>query len=314
MRLVLCFFAIALLLSISVVSASRLASGVTGQGSAKVGGVRERNSINEVSYRSPGKLHKAVVPSDDRNTLARAMAAGAVEISDYGNFKLLAMDETALEEAEAQRGVGDVVSITSAPLRLGSSAFSVRDDLNLLLLRSGAIDTTGDEAAGTFVGMGRPAASFGLQSVSSSSSQGSATGVGPGLRLIQFVGPVKRDWLDQLEASGFEVVAYVPNNAYLVRGDSNARARLMNRNQNAESRGEGFVQWDGDFLEEHKIHPALNKAISEGAGELTVAVQLALGSREPNARDNAEVKQARAASHAIIDAYGVLNLTNVHEN
>lgn len=305
MRLAFCFFAIALFVSISAVSASRLSSGVGGRLSVKTGGVHQRSSISASSYRSPGRLHKAVVSTDDPDALAQARAAGAIEIADYGSFKLLAMDESALASAEES-------SIADANGRVGDGAtgrFTVRDDLNVLLLRSGAIDTTGDEATGAFVGMGRPAASFGLQAPASPGNESIGSDQ---LRLIQFVGPVKRAWLDQLEVSGLEAVAYVPNNAYLVRGDSNARARLMSSNQRAEARGEGFVQWEGPFLDEHKIHPALGEALAAPAGEITIAVQFALGSGERNARDNAEVKQARGlASSVLVDAYGVLNFTNL---
>jgi hypothetical protein len=132
--------------------------------------------------------------------------------------------------------------------------------LNVLLLRSGGIDTTGDETAGSFVGMGRSAAALGVQAAPLLPA---ASGGASQLRLVQFVGPVKRA-ARSLEASGLEVIAYVPNNGYLVRGDSNARARLMGRNQNAERRGEGFVQWEGAFLDEHKIHPALGEAYGFG--------------------------------------------------
>jgi len=325
MRLVFWFFAIALFVSISAVNASRGSSGVRRRVSIKSASVHERSSINASSYRSPGRLHKAVVSSDDPDALAHAKAAGAIEIADYGSFKLLAMNESALENAEekegelrsrgveGQRSGGDDLSIASAPLHLGSSAsLVVRDDLNVLLLRSGAIDTTVDNTAGAFVGMGRPAASFGLQAVASSGAESSESSGGAQLRLIQFVGPVKRAWLEQLEASGLEAIAYVPNNGYLARGDSNARTRLMSRNQNAEARGEGFVQWEGAFLDEHKIHPALGEAMASGTGELTVAVQLALGKGERNTRDNAEVKQVRKlASRVLVDAYGVLNFTNL---
>ncbi len=319
MRLAFCFFAIALFVSISAVSASLRPSGADGRSSVKAGSVYGRNSINAGSYRSPGRLHKAVV----------AKSSGAIEIADYGSFKLLAMDESALASAEEkqserlrsggaeeQRSGDDGVSISSAPQRLGSSAslagssasLAVRDDLNVLLLRSGAIDTTDDETTGTFVGMGRSAASYGLQASASrgieTSESNKSTG-GTELRLVQFVGPVKRAWLEQLEASGFETIAYVPNNGYLVRGDSNARARLMSSTQSAEARGEGFVQWEGPFLEEHKIHPALSEAMAAATGEVTVAVQLALGNGERNARENAEVKQARKlASRVLLDSYG----------
>ena len=338
MRLAFCFFAIALFVSISAVSASLRPSVAGGRSSVKAGSVYGRSSINAGSYRSPGRLHKAVVSSADANALAQAKSSGAIEIADYGSFKLLAMDESALASVEEkqseklrsggaeeqwsrgaveQRGGGDDVSIASAPLHLNSSAASlvVRDDLNVLLLRSGAIDTTNNETTGAFVGMGRSAASYGLQASASrgieTSESDKSTG-GAELRLVQFVGPVKRAWLEQLEASGFETIAYVPNNGYLVRGDSNARARLMSSTQSAEARGGGFVQWEGPFLEEHKIHPALGEAIAAATGEVTVAVQLALGNGERNARENAEVKQARKlASRVLLDSYGVLNFTNL---
>ena len=326
MRLAICFFAIALCMSISAVSASRLSSGVSGGSSPKAGRVLERSSING-SYRSPGKLHKAVVSSDDPDALAEAVASGAIEIADYGSFKLLAIGEDALDDvegrrsrgAEEQRSVGDGVSIASAPLRLGSPAWVgssarlvVRDDLNVLLLRSGAIDTTDDETAGTIVGMGRSVASFGLQGSVPRGNDIHESTSGTQLRLVQFVGPVKRAWLEQLEASGLETIAYVPNNGYIVRGDSNARARLMGRNQIAQARGEGFVQWEGPFRNEHKIHPVVGKAMSAATGEFTLAVQLALGKGELNVRDNSEVKLAKKlAKQVLVDAYGVLNFTNL---
>jgi hypothetical protein len=328
MRSVFCFLAIALFLSISAVSANRLSSGITERSTAKAVSLHQRSSINAGSYRSPGTLHKAVVSSDDSNGLAQAKAAGAVEIADYGSFKLLAMDQAALERAEEQaelrrrsreseelRSGGGSRSLDGPAQTLSSvsadsfTPLSVRDDFNVLLLRSGAVDTTGEDTSGSFVGMGHSAVSFGLHSVAASSSE---AGGSSQFRLIQFVGPVRRAWLDQLEASGLEAIAYVPNNAYLVRGDSHARARLMGRNKIAEARGEGFVQWEGAFLDQHKIHPSLGEVMTTTTGEITVAVQLALGRAERNARNNAEVKQARKlASRILVDTYGVLGFTNL---
>lgn len=307
MRLAGCLIAIALFVSLSATSAVRSSVGVSPRSPFKAASIHESSSISASSYRSPGKLHKAVIPSQDLEALARAKASGAIEIADYGSFKLLAMDNGALQNAEVQRATGagerrDDTSFTAASLE-------VRDDLNVLLLRSGAIDTTDDPTTGTFVGMGRPATSYGLQSLTSPDTESSS---GSPLRLVQFVGPIKRAWFEQLEASGVEPIAYVPNNGYLVRSDSTARARLMSRNQVAAARGEGFIQWEGPFLVEHKIHPALVEAMAAKSGELTVSVQLGLGKGELKARDNAEVKQARKlASRVLVDAYGVLNFTNL---
>lgn len=314
MRLAGCLIAIALFVSLSATSAVRSSAGAGARSSLKAASIHESSSLSASSYRSPGKLHKAVIPSRDLEALAQAKASGAVEIADYGSFKLLAMDNGVLSAEEQRATVArerqDYSSFTSASLPPSSAAsLVVRDDLNLLLLRSGAIDTTDEVTTGTFLGMGRPATSYGLQSFTSPNPESSSDSL---LRLVQFVGPIKRAWFEQLEASGIEPIAYVPNNGYLVRSDSNARARLLLRNQVAAARGEGFIQWEGPFLEEHKIHPALVEAIAAKAGELTVAVQFGLGKRELKARDNVEVKQARKlASGVLVDAYGVLNFTNL---
>ena len=311
LRWLLLLVATTVLFSIS--AASRVSSDFGNHGSSKMSRLYSAGSIDGVSYRSPGKLHKVFIANNDSEALARAKAQAAVQIADYGSFRLLVMDEAAIQNAVEQSSRGpeerrDDVSIASTPLHLGSSASPVRDDFNLLILRSGAIDTTDESTTGTFVGMGRSAASYGLQLPVSSASESSSSSQ---LRLIQFVGPVKRAWIEQLEASGLEPVAYVPNNGYLVRGNANSRARLMARNQLAQASGEGFVQWEGPFLDEQKIHPALAKMAGQ-FGEVTIALQLALGKAEHNPRNSSEVRQARKlASAVMVDAYSVLNFTNV---
>src|SRR5258705_5856575 len=106
MRLAFCFFTIAVFVSVSAVSANRRSSGVGGQSSVKPGTGRERTSVNAGSYRSAGRLHKAVVSTDDPDALAQAKASGAFEIADYGSFRLLAIDENALERAKEKHAGG----------------------------------------------------------------------------------------------------------------------------------------------------------------------------------------------------------------
>jgi hypothetical protein len=205
-------------------------------------------AINARSYRSPGRLRKVVIPADDQTALAEAISSGAIEISDYGSFKLLAMDDAALEGTESQQSIQS--STSSSSRSITSSAFTVRDDFNVLLLRSGAIDTTVQDAPGSFIGMGRAANN---QTAQAASVENERKSKGSELRLIQFVGPVKRAWLDDLRASGLEPIAYVPNNGYLVRGNDSSRAQLMR----LAARGENFIQWEGPFTAEYKIHPRL---------------------------------------------------------
>lgn len=280
-------------LSISAVNASR-ESGAK-DGARRPSLANRAASIRPGSYRSPGALRKVIVQNDD--ALAQAKASGATEIADYGSFRLLMMDETALQQTEQRF---QEASNRSADLATDSPAFTVRDDLNVLLLRSAAIDTTSGDAPGSLIGMGSTASTDTVNPTDST------------LRLIQFVGPVKNAWIMELVASGLELIAYVPNDGYLVRGDSSSRDRLMARNKAATVRSEGFIQWEGPFLDSYKVHPALVPSMTEPSREITVAVQLALGKRETGVRDNTEVRTVkRLASAVMVDAYGVLGFTNL---
>lgn len=239
------------------------------------------------SYRSPGALRKIIVPSDDAQAMLRARGAGASEVADYDSFKLFVIDQAALEEqAEA--------------------SYNVRDDLNVLLLRSGAIDTTAEEVTGTFFGLGGPGAQE--QAERAAVSFKGKTG-GSELRLVQFIGPVKRVWLDRLRASGLEIIAYVPSNGYLVRGSEAASQRLLKANRAAARQGESFIQWEGPFTDQYKIHPSLAAQMNSGQeGETVIAVQIANQNAQPN-RDVEAVKGL--ASSTIGKPYPVLNFTNL---
>ena len=298
---------ILLVISVLLLSTERLGSGNAGfHASTKASRLYRACSVDAGSYRSPSGLHKVLIANNDSKALTLARSQAAVQLADYGSFKLFAMDEAAIQGADGQTNRD--LSVAAEDAHAASFASRIRDDLNVLLLRSGAIDTTDEGASGTFIGLNRAPAPNGIESASASSDE---TAAGSQFRLIQFVGPVKRAWIEQLEWSGLEPVAYVPNNGYLVRGSADSRARLMSRNQLAQTSGEGFVQWEGPFLDEQKIHPALS-AMEAQSGDVTVAVQLALGKDERDSRNNSEVKQARKLAKAVmVDAYGVLNFTNL---
>lgn len=60
-----------------------------------------------------------------------------------------------------------------------------------------------------------------------------------GLHLVQFHGPIKDAWLDDLEKAGLELVQYIYPFTYLVWGDL---ASL------SQARGQNTVRWVGDYL------------------------------------------------------------------
>jgi PKD repeat protein len=73
---------------------------------------------------------------------------------------------------------------------------------------------------------------------------------GKRLHLIQFAGPLKPEWRDALEKTGVEIVTYIPNNTYLIYGDGGALGQMQ-----SWAAGAAFVQWEGKYLDDYKVHP-----------------------------------------------------------
>jgi Subtilase family len=68
-------------------------------------------------------------------------------------------------------------------------------------------------------------------------------GKGAALRLVQFDGPVKQEWLGALRGAGAQPVQYIAPFAYVVWADEAALTR---------ARGISALRWNGDFLPEYK--------------------------------------------------------------
>ena len=101
-----------------------------------------------------------------------------------------------------------VSSDTSKPSRIGTNPSQ-----NLILFRRGTLDTDARPALDTSKEDQKAASVM-------SASDAKAT------RVVQFAGPIKSEWIDALRATGVEIVGYVPNNAYVVRGGPHDLARL----------------------------------------------------------------------------------------
>lgn len=87
------------------------------------------------------------------------------------------------------------------------------------------------------------------------------THAGHGYYLVQFVGPVKEEWRWSVEGLGAEVLAYVPHNAYLIRGSASVMAAVLALPK---------VQWTGEFHPAFKISPDL--ADASGPVEVKIVV------------------------------------------
>ncbi|HWC77000.1 MAG TPA: S8 family serine peptidase, partial [Blastocatellia bacterium] len=183
-----------------------------------------------IGYRSAGDRHKIQI--SDRRLAREIEKQGGKLVADYGSYQVMQVD-----------------SKTATNLS-NASEVEVRDDYNLIMLNGGALDTS-DDAFEKF----REAR---LASFSGKRSQ-----------LIQFGGPIKPEWYDELAKTGVKIVTYVPNNAYLVLGD---RASLRRVREMADRSG-AAVQWYGDYRDEFKIHPGANTATEKQADIQTVKAE-----------------------------------------
>jgi hypothetical protein len=136
---------------------------------------------------------------------------GGQLLADYGSFQLYEVDRL-------------------RPEVLQSDKAEVRDDSDGILLNAARIDTSATAGKA----LRQPVGAF----------------TGKRLHLVQFVGPVQNAWHEALKKSGAQIISYLPENAYLVYGDSQSLIRLQRSAGTMTS-----VQWDGEYRDDYKIHP-----------------------------------------------------------
>jgi hypothetical protein len=93
----------------------------------------------------------------------------------------------------------------------------------------------------------------------------SETQPGKGLHILQFPGPIQEVWLEKVRAQGLDIVAYIPDYAYLVWGQQAAVERVQSQ---------APVRWSGAFQPLYAMHPALLSAEKNDEAELAVVVQV----------------------------------------
>jgi hypothetical protein len=224
---------------------------------------RANRGVFNAAYRSNSQTHKVIIQANEPALRDSVLADGGSIIEDYGAFVLM----------RAPAASADRVSIES------TSGSSVRDDMNALLLRANPFDTLAGEPL-------------------SANSLGEADAASEQLYIVQFVGPVKKQWVNELKSIA-EIVSYIPNNAYLVRANGEGLARI-----NALASQDSFVQWTGAFKPGYKIAPEVSLGSNE---EITVTVQLA----SPEAAGDIEQLVTRSSASVIGEPAHILNYTNV---
>ena len=102
-------------------------------------------------------------------------------------------------------------------------------------------------------------------------------------RIIQFAGPIKRNWIERVKATGSEIIGYVPNNAYLVRCDHTQLARLAALSAGLSASDSHPIRWMGHLQPIQKIAPEFDIDLLSGqAASLDVEIEL-LDSAESSA-------------------------------
>lgn len=163
-----------------------------------------------------------------------ALTPGQAELlQDYGGFALYRSATATLTTA---RGV-----------------LAAKSDIDVLQFTAQPFDTQ----RGTLT----PPAPFSLSPVA-----------GAALRVVQFVGPVKKEWLAALAARGVVPVHYVASNGYIVWADEAAQAQLA-----ALRRSASWLQYEAPLHAFLKVDPSLQQRLSANpasAEEVDVTVQV----------------------------------------
>jgi hypothetical protein len=95
------------------------------------------------------------------------------------------------------------------------------------------------------------------------------------LRVIQFRGPVRNDWIGGLKATGSEIIGYLPNNAYLVRGTTQQIAQIAELHDRGTGDEARPIRWMGRFDALYKIDPRFDSAtLMAGRGIARVDIEL----------------------------------------
>lgn len=96
---------------------------------------------------------------------------------------------------------------------------------------------------------------------------------GAGLQVVQFVGPVREEWLAALSARGIVPVHYVASHGYLVWVDASARASL-----DGLRGAEPWLQYTAPYYAFLKVDPSLQRRLDRGEAadqtEVDVVVQI----------------------------------------
>ena len=169
------------------------------------------------------------------------LESGGTLVVEYDSFSIISMPDV----SKSSR------SITSANLsnKVISSGIEDVSYMREIKLNSGTI-STGDKNLQT------------LSIIQVSVDEASDFS---GMMLIQFIGPVKEEWLNEVkQKSGVTFVNYIPNNAYLLSGTAEQFDELKSFNFN-------YIHWVGEYSNSMRMQPGvIEKAALGGIAKYSI--------------------------------------------
>lgn len=112
-----------------------------------------------------------------------------------------------------------------------------------------------------------------------------------GYHLVQFTGPIRKEWRAALEAAGAEILDYVPDFAYLVRMDAGASRSLQALDA---------VRWSGGFPPAFRVSSLLSEAVDRPRADIGVELMV----RAFKGEAAGMIAQRLIAAGALIDHRG----------
>jgi hypothetical protein len=210
---------------------------------------------------APAKSKVLVYPTGTES-VSQLKERGIDRVVNYGSYWLV-------EATDDQ--------VASLKARYGDRAMKA-DYMNRVELAATSLDTTSGELTA-------PA------SLQESESPGKR------LWLVHFQGPVRPEWMKQLEEAG-KVINYIPNNAYVVWLDQNGAAKLK-----TQLVPQGPIQWIGPYLPSYKIQQNLLTAEPwKQAGTVTVRVAVV---EDPETAQTANTIQSLGSVQSSFVSYGL---------
>jgi hypothetical protein len=170
---------------------------------------------------------------NDSTKIGELLSTGGTLVAEYDEFSIISMP--ILEKA-----VSFSISSTSTA---DSSIVGVEDAsyMREIKLNSGTISTGDKEFIRAFT-----------------TSAVSVPSEFSGMQLLQFVGPVKGVWIDEVkQKTGLKFVNYIPNNAYLISGSEEQFDDL-------EDLDLDYVQWLGEYSNDMRLQPGVADNIALG--------------------------------------------------